>query len=43
MAVPERVVALQAQNQVTGIDFVYVNTNQTTPTKATAISVSPTR
>ena len=30
MAVPERVVALQAQNQVTGIDFVYVNTNQTT-------------
>jgi hypothetical protein len=30
MAAAERLVALLAQNQVTGIDFVYVSTNQTT-------------
>jgi hypothetical protein len=30
MAVPERLVVLQAQNVVTGIDFVYVFPNQTT-------------
>ena len=30
MAVPERLVALQAQNVVTGIDFVYVYPPQTT-------------
>src|SRR5215831_15563352 len=30
MAVPERLVALQAQNVVTGIDFVYVFSNQIT-------------
>ena len=30
MAVPERLVALQNQNQVTGIDFVYVYSTQTT-------------
>jgi hypothetical protein len=30
MAVPERLVALQAQNVVTGIDFVYVYPTQTT-------------
>jgi hypothetical protein len=30
MAVPERLVALQAQNVVTGIDFVYVFPNQAT-------------
>lgn len=30
MAVPDRLDALLAQNKVTGIDFVYVHTNQTT-------------
>lgn len=30
MAVPERLVVLLAQNQVTGIDFVYVHPSQTT-------------
>lgn len=30
MAVPERLVVLQGQNQVTGVDFVYVFPNQTT-------------
>jgi hypothetical protein len=30
MAVPERLVELLAQNQVTGVDFVFVHTSQTT-------------